>query len=318
MPADHPLAQLADVAAHLFITLPESPNGAARDAPADPRASSHMLRALRKQLNLTQREFGVLLSPGGASPVSPSVICQFESATHAIPPALLTRALSAATAVQRFFESSASCDASPPPHHHSSPQQSSAHDPSSLVKSLGPGCIARLAPHVDAAGLSSADAALLGEYLAIVSARKLSKGGSRPGARGSYRKLHKLNNFAAPADEALVPTAAALSAAASAGGSSRGESSAGSASLASLSSSRASTPCTTPSSSRGSSRPRSPVGAEAEAAGYAPCDLLLSLRGLQEANQHLLNENKRLRSMVCDEPAGALLEVARGDLAMHC
>ena len=42
----------------------------------------------------------------------------------------------------------------------------------------------------------------------------------------------------------------------------------------------------------------------------------LALRKLQEENENLVQENKRLRAMV--DPAPEQPEVPRGDLAMHC
>merc|ERR1719230_1773987 len=99
---ENPLSQLADVAAHLFITLPESPQGKPFISQEEAASPAKLLRAMRKRLNLTQREFGVLLAAGGSSAISPSVICQLAAALQTIPPPLVTRSIAATTAIQRF------------------------------------------------------------------------------------------------------------------------------------------------------------------------------------------------------------------------
>eukprot|EP00966_Prymnesium_polylepis_P048136 1115106-Prymnesium_polylepis.1 len=188
MPSENPLSQLANVAANLFISLPESPQGKPFISQEEAGTPSKLLRAMRKRLNLTQREFGVLLSAGGASPISPSVICQLEAGLQVVPEALVTRAVNATSAIQRFGEYMAA-------------KHVPGSDAAAVLKVLGPGCIDMLQPYVaDATALPNADAVLVGEFLAIVTKRKPSTGGSRPGARGPYRKLNKLNNFSsAPA-----------------------------------------------------------------------------------------------------------------------
>ena len=56
-------------------------------------------RPCPQRLNLTQREFGILLSPLGQNPISPSVICQLESALQSVPQPLVNRAVAATTSL---------------------------------------------------------------------------------------------------------------------------------------------------------------------------------------------------------------------------
>ena len=101
MDTTNPLSALADVAANLFISLPDSPQGGKPFIDrAEAGSPAALLRAMRKRLNLTQREFGILLSPPGGSAISPSVICQLESALQTVPPQLVSRAVAATTAAQ--------------------------------------------------------------------------------------------------------------------------------------------------------------------------------------------------------------------------
>ena len=277
------LSALANVASqHLIVSLPESPNAS---------HASSVLRAIRKRLNMTQREFGVLLSPGGVSPISPSVICQLESALQIVPSGILTRATAVDAAIEHFGEFLTISGV--------------FSDVGHALKSQGPGCIDQLEPYMQTQP-EACEAAIVSEFLSIVTRRKPTSGGSRPGARGPYRKLGKAN-FSVDATTA-VPFAVADAEAT--GESFRTESgstqpvtpcsllsslSLSSASLASTPRSEIST------SSRGSSRPRSPLGSdistEAATLGVDP-SLLNALKRLQEENEALQNENKRLRSMV--------------------
>lgn len=323
------LSALADVAANLFITLPQSPHGKPFISQEEAGSPAKLLRALRKRLNLTQREFGVLLSPGGASPISPSVVCQLESALQNVPPPLITRAVSAAAAVQRFGDFVATRPGS------------TFLDAAAVLKSLGPGCIDQLEPYTnEAPNLPVDDPAMVGEFLAIVTKRKPSSGGSRPGARGPYRKLSKLNNFSIGDDQsstAPATNASAIMIDATAGtGCPRNTFTpveameAMSDNTVTPQSSLSSTPCSTPSSSRGSSRPRSPNGSDislpndVDASDASSLNILMALRRLQEENELLERENKRLRMMVGTLPDANLVtdanqaEVPRGDITMHC
>lgn len=172
----NPLNALADVAANLFISLPDSPQGKPFIDRAEAGSPAALLRAMRKRLNLTQREFGILLSPAGGSPISPSVICQLESALQAVPPPLVSRAVAATTAAQRLGEFLCNVP------------ESKASDAASALKSLGPGCIEELQPYLDGSpSLAPEEATLVQEFLAIVTKRRHSTGGSRPGARVSDR-----------------------------------------------------------------------------------------------------------------------------------
>ena len=178
----NPLSALADVAANLFISLPDSPQGKPFIDRAEAGSPAALLRAMRRRLNLTQREFGILLSPNGISPISPSVVCQLESALQTVPPPLVSRAVAATTAVQRLGEYLAALAGAKPM------------DAAGALKNLGPGCIDELQPYLDASpALAAEEAQLVREFLSIVTKRRHSTGGSRPGARGPYRKLSKLS-----------------------------------------------------------------------------------------------------------------------------
>eukprot|EP00325_Prymnesiales_sp_UTEX-LB-985_P011173 CAMPEP_0174755090 /NCGR_PEP_ID=MMETSP1094-20130205/106069_1 /TAXON_ID=156173 /ORGANISM="Chrysochromulina brevifilum, Strain UTEX LB 985" /LENGTH=503 /DNA_ID=CAMNT_0015960977 /DNA_START=15 /DNA_END=1526 /DNA_ORIENTATION=- len=182
MPSTANLNALADVAANLFISLPDSPQGKPFLDRADAGSPAALLRAMRRRLNLTQREFGILLSPNGASPISPSVICQLESALQTVPSPLVSRAVAATTAAQRLGEYLTGLPAA------------KASDAAGALKSLGPGCIDELQPYLTAfPDLNPDEGSLVREFLAIVTKRRHSTGGSRPGARGPYRKLSKLS-----------------------------------------------------------------------------------------------------------------------------
>ena len=283
--AEANLNALADVAATLFISLPDSPQGKPFIDRADANNPAALLRAMRKRLNLTQREFGVLLAPPGGSPISPSVICQLESALQSVPPPLVSRAVAATTACQKLGEYLAGLPGS------------KALDAAGGLKSLGPGCIDQLQPYLDAhPDLPAEEQHVVREFLSTVTKRRHSTGGSRPGARGPYRKLAKVSAKSFPPAGAAAGAAAAGTDTDSAATSSISPSdvAASDASLHALplasacvdvadapsaaaacgcssgnSASRSSTPCSTPGhtpgSSRGSSRPRSPNG---EVTGY--------------------------------------------------
>jgi hypothetical protein len=90
-----------------------------------------------QRLNLTQREFGVLLAPSGGSSISPSVICQLESALQTVPPALVARAVAATTAAQQLGD------------HLCAREPSGVADAASALKALGPGCIDELGPFME-------------------------------------------------------------------------------------------------------------------------------------------------------------------------
>ena len=90
-----------------------------------------------QRLNLTQREFGQLLAPPGGSAISPSVICQLESALQTVPPPLVSRAVAATSAAQKLGEYFAARDGA------------SASDAASALKVLGPGCIDELHPYLE-------------------------------------------------------------------------------------------------------------------------------------------------------------------------
>jgi hypothetical protein len=394
------LSQLADVAANLFISLPDSPQGKPFIDRAEAGSPAALLRAMRKRLNLTQREMGQLLAPPGGSPISPSVICQLESALQSVPDGLVERAVAATTAAQKLGE------------HLCSLPESKALDAASALKTLGPGCIDELQSFITAnSALSADETAFVKEFLSIVTKRRHSTGGSRPGARGPYRKLSKVSAKSFPAPGTPNGNAASALAVGAASGSSSFSSPSGAtmpaASTAShlgdaepnadadgaaasggCCSSGRSTPCSTPGSSRGSSRPRSPTtatGYESETKsprllppslsrdcsnsslrsdvsaasspaftpggtvvglgtptpgsassllsqnGEVSLEVLLALRKLQEENDTLQQENRRLREAgeegakpsEVEDPALARLveapaEVARADISMSC
>jgi len=278
---ENSLSALADVAATLFISLPDSPQGKPFIDRAEAASPAALLRAMRKRLNLTQREFGILLAPQGGSAISPSVVCQLESALQSVPPALVSRAVAATTACQKLGEYLCGL------------QTSKDTDAAGALKALGPGCIDELQPYLNAnPNLSADDQHLVREFLGIVTKRRHSTGGSRPGARGPYRKLAKVSDKKSLPEQAGA--AAPAAAATSSGSSSPSGVTAASAATAlvhaaathpgtpimgapahhmlpiasaemaadapacACNSSR-STPCSTPGSSRGSSRPRSPT-----------------------------------------------------------
>lgn len=306
------LDALADIAAQtLNISLPDSPQGKPfLDAAQDPAA---LLRAVRKSLNLTQREFGILLSPKATSPISPSVICQLEAGLQTVPPLVYERAMAVAVAAEHLGQ-------------HLAAKEMNGCDAVSALKRLGPGCIEQLQPYKEAASPSDELADLVTEYLSIVTKRRHSTGGSRPGARGPYRKLSKLSarDLSSAADSTpsavpaeAIPTPPALMFQPS------GELS------------ETSSYCSTPNSSVGSivsdvgsdrSRPSTPSGGagtpmawmkrpadEALAAARSP-EVLVALRQLMAQNELLIQENKRLRSMMPHAPptppAGATLSSA--------
>ena len=94
-----------------------------------------------------------------------------------MPPPVVERAVAATTAVQKLGE------------HLATKPESKAGDAALALKALGPGCIDELQPYLDAhPELSEEDAELAKNFLSIVTKRKHSTGGSRPGARGPYRR----------------------------------------------------------------------------------------------------------------------------------
>jgi hypothetical protein len=145
-----------------------------------PLMASAVFRHLRTLLNLTQREFGILISPEGTTPISASVICQLETGTQTLPASLIGRAAMAASVVHTFAdwrrEEHAGCYDS----------QLSA------LRALGPGCEAELQPYLNRKGeLPVEDRMLVTEYLDIVSKRKQTGSGDRPATRGPYKKNSK-------------------------------------------------------------------------------------------------------------------------------
>ena len=297
------LDALADIAAQtLNISLPESPQGKPfLDAAQDPAA---LLRAVRKSLNLTQREFGILLSPKAASPISPSVICQLEAGLQTVSPLVNERAIAVAVAAEHLGQ-------------HLATKEMSGCDAVGALKRLGPGCIEQLQPYKEASSPSDDVAELVTEYLSIVTKRRHSTGGSRPGARGPYRKLSKLSardlSAAAEAPSTAAPSAAAVPMPPPLMSQPSGELS------------DCSSYCSTPNSSVGSivsdagsdrtsSRPTTPSGGagtpmastkrpadDALAAAQSP-QVLLALRQLMAQNELLMQENKRLRAMMPQAP----------------
>ena len=283
------LAALANVASqhlvvadttpqHLEVALPESPL----------KHITCSLRAIRKRLNMTQREFGCLLSPGGVAPISPSVVCQLESALQAVSHQVIARASAVDEAIYHFGAYLASREGS------------AFTDAAHALKCLGPGCIGQLDMYV-LEQLGPGDAVLVGEFLAIVTKRKPTSGGSRPGARGPYRKLSKLDHSV---DAVVDADATGISPKLDTERSGFTQNATCSL-LSSLSLSGSSLASTTPrsevSSSIGSSRPRSPLGSviSSEAASSSVDSTLLNaLKRLQEENDKLQSENKRLRAIV--------------------
>ena len=172
------LDALVNVATGLLIspgTVQEKPilDRAGTDSPAS------LLIATRKMLNLTQREFGILLSTKGASLISPSAICQYESAIQALPSPLLHRAVAAKAAAQRFGD------------YLSSMPNVEANDAASALMALGPGCLDSLQPCLAACTvLGLYEKELIHDFLAIVTIRQRVSRGSKPGARVcSFRAL---------------------------------------------------------------------------------------------------------------------------------
>lgn len=299
------LDALADIAAQtLNIALPESPQGKPFVEPTD--TASSLLRAVRKSLNLTQREFGILLSPFGASPISPSVICQLESGLQPVPPLVVERAGAVCNAAQRLGEYLGSLPTSPQT------------DPASALKRLGYGCINELQPYLEAMKPGEVDGQLATEYLSIVTKRRQTTGGSRPGARGPYRKLSKLSArdlTAAEVDSPARINMAPLPIMKQVSGESQLSECASGRSTPSYASSYCSTPGT-PSSSitdydstvAPDSRPGTPsgcagvaqraLGGSLKRASDTNAEVMMALRQLQEQNEMLMQENKRLKAMM--------------------
>ena len=322
----NPLSALADVATNLWITLPDSPQGKLLVDHDDAISPSTLLRATRRRLNLTQREFGALLSQKGCNPISPSVVCQLESSVQPVSPQLITRLLAVTAAVHRFGEYLAARM-----HAADGTLVVKGADADAALKALGPGCIDEFKPYLDSSPALDGDAAVhVCQFLSIVTKRRHSNGGSRPGARGPYRKHAKPPTSKAPHTPKL-PTPSTLSTlstlstpsspmpkrSASGGESAPSLSAPSAPALVATSSpiglrpkpsaapprvpsgpsgsgtpsvrtSPSSTLAPTPASSCDSSRARSPPGAHG-AEG--------TLRRLQQENEALQRENKRLRSM---------------------
>ena len=311
------------------------------------------------------------------------MICQLESALQNVPPQLVERAVAATTAVQKLGDYLAAREGS------------KAVDAAAALRALGPGCIDELQPYLDAhPQLPSADAATVKEFLAVVTKRRHSTGGSRPGARGPYRKLAKVSekkpnavgsSAVASAEEGRgMPAGDALAAAPSPAitdassapatppaGSARARAAAVAAAedRHSTTSSGRSTPVSTPGSSRGSSRPRSPTSttgyesdaksprvcrsesagslggaSEASSAAFTPggtvvglgtptpntpsavvaqngevsLEVLLALRKLQEQNEALAEENRRLRMAQLAGGSGCPAQQARRRRRRRC
>ena len=298
------LDSLANIAAKsLLIVVPESPQGEPFVDNGENRNPATILRTIRKSLNLTQREFGILLSPNGVSPISPSVICQLESALQSVPSLVLQRAAAVRTATEHLGLYLAGLS-------------TKSADVSGALKSLGPGCINMLDIYVAALPSLAADQIqIITEYLSIVTKRRQSSGGSRPGARGPYRKLSKLSDrtlLPTPAEgclSMLPPAAVPPPIQPQLSGETTGP--ADSCSGRSSFSSNCSTPtsfCSTPGydsnatsmrseSEYTSSYPGTPNGPiSCKRPSETQQDILLALRQLQEQNAFLVQENKRLKA----------------------
>ena len=324
--ASCPLDALAAIAAQsLVIALPESPQGKPFIDKADTSTPAAFLRAMRRSLNLTQREFGILLSPNGVSPISPSVICQFESALQAVPPLVIKRAVAITASAQRLGEYLTRTATS----------TREAKDAASALRLLGPGCIDQLQAFLDAfPEIDTEESQMVKEYLSIVTKRRHTTGGSRPGARGPYKKLSKLSSRSLPVTEGCPPTPPAATSQPLASNASRASPRTENTSLEPSSGRSTPSYCSTPGSSRGSSRPRSPAstlgydsstlsdrysdystsypstpngraltpigntGSPRHSTSGAQLEVIMALRRLQEENDSLVQENKRLRAMV--------------------
>ncbi|KAL3919093.1 MAG: hypothetical protein SGPRY_005757 [Prymnesium sp.] len=148
-----------------------------------PAASpSSTFRAFRTLLNLTQKEFGTLISLERA-PISASVICQLETGVQPISASLFRLAATCTAAVHCFAEWRVE-------------ELLGCHDSTlSALRALGAGCEAEL-PRYTAkqAGLSESDRALLAKYLALVSQRKQARLCDRPATRGPYKKSARVSH----------------------------------------------------------------------------------------------------------------------------
>jgi len=145
-------------------------------APA-PHSSSSLFRAMRTMLNVTQKEFGALVSPEGAAPISASVVCQLECGAQDIPASILERAASATAAVHSFADWRRD-------------EQAGCFDSRlSALRALGAESEALFALYLGSgAVLTTTHAALVEQYLGLVSKRKQSTAGNRPATRGPYKK----------------------------------------------------------------------------------------------------------------------------------
>ena len=99
----------------------------------------------------------MMMAPPGGSSISPSVICQLESALQAVPPPLIARAIAANNATHKLGEHLAARDAT------------TAVDGASAIRALGPGCIDELQPYLDASpDLPAEEAAIVKDFLSII------------------------------------------------------------------------------------------------------------------------------------------------------
>lgn len=138
---------------------------------ADNEKHASLLRAMRRLLNLTQREFGILLSPkqNNMLPLSASQICHYEAALQAMPMSFIGRAIAATTAVRHYGEYlGAKCGSGLP------------NDTASALKALGPGCSDGLEPYLlDRPKLSTDEGSFVRDFLNLVSERSHNRGGAR-------------------------------------------------------------------------------------------------------------------------------------------
>lgn len=131
----------------------------------------HLLRSMRTKLNLTQREFGTLITPSHLTPVSASVICQLETGQQPVPGIVVTYAAQATAALKKYGEWLQ--------------QQTGAESWSATLKAPCP----ELQPYPGSGGAAAeADRAIVTEFLQIVTNRKQTGVGDRPATRGPYKK----------------------------------------------------------------------------------------------------------------------------------
>jgi len=143
----------------------------------EPHSPSNLFRCMRTMLNVTQKEFGILVSPEGSTPISASVVCQLETGSQAIPAAILDRAAMATSTIHAFADWRRA-------------EQSGCFDSRlSALRALGVESEALLAPYLSSNGpLADGRADIVAAYLGVVSRRKPSTAGNRPATRGPYKK----------------------------------------------------------------------------------------------------------------------------------